>query len=185
MSTLKRIIVSAALGVAALALAAPSYATVLVAGSGWQHDSVTVANDATTDSPLTFTVAPGQTDLFSLTDGFIAGDTYKVIINGLVTATSTFTSYTTPFNNNLGDAADFAADWLNNNFAHLQLSFSPGTYSLVVTGNGASGLPAGVGERLDIAPVPEPATWLVMLVGFGGLGAAMRQKRRGQAIGTA
>ena len=96
MSTLKRIIVSAALGVAALALAAPSYATVLVAGSGWQHDSVTVANDATTDSPLTFTVAAGQTDLFSLTDGFIAGDTYKVIINGLVTATSTFTNTQDP-----------------------------------------------------------------------------------------
>jgi hypothetical protein len=185
MSTLKRIIVSAALGVAALALAAPSYATVLVAGTGWQHDSIPAANDSSTSSPLTFTVAPGTTDLFSLTDGFIPGDTYRVVIDDLIGVSSTFTTYTTPFNNNLGDAADFAADWLNNSFAHLQLSFRPGTYTLNVLGNAAEGAPAGFGERLDVAPIPEPATWLVMLAGFGGLGAAMRQRRREQATTTA
>jgi hypothetical protein len=185
MSTLKRIIVSAALGVAALALAAPSYATVLVAGTGWQHDSIPAANDASTSSPLTFTVAPGTTDLFSLTDGFIPGDTYKIVIDNLITASSTFTTYTTPFNNNLGDAADFAADWLNNNFAHFQLSFKPGTYTLGIVGDAAEGAPAGFGERLDVAPIPEPATWLVMLAGFGGLGAAMRHRRRAQAMTAA
>ena len=30
--------------------------------------------------------------------------------------------------------------------------------------------------------IPEPATWAVMLVGFGGLGAAMRSNRRKQAV---
>jgi hypothetical protein len=33
--------------------------------------------------------------------------------------------------------------------------------------------------------VPEPATWAMMLVGFGGLGAAMRSARRRQARGLA
>jgi hypothetical protein len=28
-------------------------------------------------------------------------------------------------------------------------------------------------------PVPEPATWAMMLVGFGGIGMAMRRGRRG------
>jgi len=32
------------------------------------------------------------------------------------------------------------------------------------------------------AGVPEPATWAMMLVGFGGLGAAMRSKRRKQVV---
>lgn len=29
--------------------------------------------------------------------------------------------------------------------------------------------------------VPEPSTWAIMLVGFGGLGVALRQRRRGLA----
>ena len=29
-----------------------------------------------------------------------------------------------------------------------------------------------------VAPVPEPATWALMLVGFGGMGYAMRSRRR-------
>jgi len=32
-----------------------------------------------------------------------------------------------------------------------------------------------------VAGVPEPATWAMMLVGFGGLGAAMRSRRRSVA----
>ena len=42
----------------------------------------------------------------------------------------------------------------------FQFSFSPGV------GNGAA-----------TGAVPEPATWAMMLVGFGGLGAAMRSRR--------
>ena len=30
----------------------------------------------------------------------------------------------------------------------------------------------------DRAPVPEPATWAMMLLGFGGIGLAMRRRRR-------
>jgi hypothetical protein len=33
-------------------------------------------------------------------------------------------------------------------------------------------------ELSGVAAVPEPATWAMMLVGFGGLGAAMRASRR-------
>jgi hypothetical protein len=31
-------------------------------------------------------------------------------------------------------------------------------------------------------PVPEPATWAMMLVGFGGIGMAMRRSRRGMKL---
>ena len=37
------------------------------------------------------------------------------------------------------------------------------------------------GFTTGVAAVPEPATWAMMLVGFGGLGAAMRSSRRKQA----
>ena len=33
-----------------------------------------------------------------------------------------------------------------------------------------------------VAPVPEPSTWAMMLVGFGAIGASMRRRRRGTAI---
>lgn len=35
--------------------------------------------------------------------------------------------------------------------------------------------------RLAAAPVPEPATWAMMILGFGLIGAAMRRKRTGLA----
>jgi hypothetical protein len=186
MSKLKRLAVSAAAGVAALAMAAQSHATAIVADSGWQDDTVAALNTPSTDSPITFSIGAGETGLFSLSDCCIAGDIYKVVINGVITATSTFTLYSTPFNNDLGPAAaTYAPDWLDSTLSHLQLTFGPGDYSLVVEGNGAGGFPAGVGERLDVLGIPEPATWLTMLFGFGALGLSMRNTRRKQAAAMA
>ena len=47
-------------------------------------------------------------------------------------------------------------------------------YTLVAGGRGSSS------NTIDISAsaVPEPATWAGMLIGFGGLGAAIRSKRR-------
>jgi hypothetical protein len=33
--------------------------------------------------------------------------------------------------------------------------------------------------------VPEPATWLMMILGFGGIGAMLRRRRQGVAVATA
>ena len=35
------------------------------------------------------------------------------------------------------------------------------------------------------ATVPEPATWTMMLLGFGGLGAALRRQRRKERLALA
>ena len=38
---------------------------------------------------------------------------------------------------------------------------------------------------LSVGPVPEPAAWAMMLVGFGALGGALRYSRRKQALAAA
>ncbi len=179
--------VAAAVSLGSLALAGPTQATALIAGTGWQSDQFSGAGAPSNNSPLTFTVAPGGSDIFSLTDAAALGNVYTVTINGAITAMSTTSLYPTSFNNNLGPAAaTFASAWLNNTFSHLQLTFGPGTYSLSLTDDcGGSCQASAVGERLDAIAIPEPATWATMLVGFGALGMAMRKQRRQRFNATA
>jgi len=50
-----------------------------------------------------------------------------------------------------------------------------GQYRLIVNGdNSGAGSLAG---SITINPVPEPATWAMMLLGFGAVGFAMRRRR--------
>lgn len=53
--------------------------------------------------------------------------------------------------------------------------------------DGATGFTYNVGARDAFAPggVPEPATWAMMLVGFGGMGALLRRSRRVARAATA
>jgi hypothetical protein len=62
--------------------------------------------------------------------------------------------------------------------SHPAAGFADGVYS---TGPGGSGFGASQGFATG---VPEPGVWAMMLVGFGGLGAAMRSRRK-QAAATA
>ena len=53
----------------------------------------------------------------------------------------------------------------------------PGVQTLVV--NGVSGPNAGFSGVVTFAPaIPEPGTWLLMILGFGAIGGAMRYRRR-------
>ena len=65
--------------------------------------------------------------------------------------------------------AYFGAD---GSMAYLRLSQSFG-YSVA----GAPATKTGLGGVLVGGPVPEPATWGMMLVGFGALGATMRRRQ--------
>jgi hypothetical protein len=46
----------------------------------------------------------------------------------------------------------------------------------------AFGTPGFFGPNFTAAGVPEPASWALMLVGFGGLGVAMRSRRKTMAL---
>ena len=66
-------------------------------------------------------------------------------------------------------------------------------YNLTFTGASGqvsfidSGPASQQGNLIDnvAVSVPEPATWAVMMLGFGGMGAAMRNKRRKLAVSAA
>jgi hypothetical protein len=54
-----------------------------------------------------------------------------------------------------------------------------GYYGLISSDVDANGYPDGISATAHVAPVPEPATWIMMLVGFGAAGAAMRRAKSG------
>jgi hypothetical protein len=64
-------------------------------------------------------------------------------------------------------------------------SAGPLTFSIIDTNRQPEGNDFGLDDiRLTGSGIPEPASWALMLVGFGGLGAALRSRRRG-AVATA
>lgn len=60
------------------------------------------------------------------------------------------------------------------------LAASPG---LNIVDAGFQTRAAGFGPNLSTLPVPEPATWAVMIFGFGLVGASLRRRER-QLVGT-
>jgi len=53
---------------------------------------------------------------------------------------------------------------------------------VITFSTGLNGGDADIGlDNVSISAVPEPATWAMMLVGFGGMGVAMRSRRK-QAV---
>jgi hypothetical protein len=53
------------------------------------------------------------------------------------------------------------------------------TLSFLATGTGGAALPPfALLDGVSLTPVPEPATWALMLVGVGALGAGLRMRRR-------
>ncbi len=161
--------------IAALLLgsAMPAAAAELILNSGWQTDEVSDTNSASLSSPWTFTLA-ASADLL-LTDAFAVSDIYTVFNSGdgSLIATSSFTTD--------GDAtvADFfGVSWLDTSFSRLRYTFGPGSYSINIFGDCAGGCPAGFGLQLlsNDAVVPEPATWAMLIAGFGLVGGAMRRR---------
>ena len=60
------------------------------------------------------------------------------------------------------------------------INLSGGLHNLFVNGNITTGPTAGYSGLINfnIAPVPEPATWAMMLLGFLGIGMVVRRSRK-------
>lgn len=169
----KTFLKASAATVVALIAIAPASAAVLVANTGWQSDTLTVAGQPTSNSPWTFTIA--TSGVLSVTDAFIVGDTY--------TLSGDVAGVTAPFVGGgvQADGSLFGQAWANGRYSKIAINVGPGTYSFSITGDGAGGLPAGLGVRLDTA-VPEPMTWAMMVVGLGAVGASMRRRKLSTSV---
>ena len=145
----------------------PATAATLTVDTGWADDSLSSVPGPTDNSPWTFTVTSGAH--FSLADCCIVGDTYTVA--GDINGASTFYAGA----NDVRGTGSYGSFWLDANFGKFSTYVGPGTYTFRVTGDGAGGIPAGLGLRLD-SSVPEPASWAMMIAGFGLVGASMRRR---------
>ena len=90
----------------------------------------------------------------------------------------------------LGTVNGFNQNYQNNNAYFLGLTSSAANFGSVVFTriSDDSGDTIGLDNILSTnggVGVPEPATWAMMLVGLGGLGAVMRKRRDDRAVSTA
>jgi hypothetical protein len=111
--------------------------------------------------------------------------TYSGIFNLLVTFTLPAGASTATMTANLNgqvttlNNGDVFFDFLNDSSNPLTLSYTGGTFQFFVNDIVAPGTSStnAITGRL-IAAVPEPASWALMLLGFGGMGVAMRRRRQ-------
>jgi hypothetical protein len=127
---------------------------------------------------ITFNFTLTSASVLYVADGDFDGDQYSLALTNLETSVKTdFISSPPP-----GLTANFIDDNYNLAFApgstysHIAINVGPGSYT--VTGEALqSPYGAGRGGIKLGGSVPEPATWAMMLVGFGGLGSLLRRRR--------
>lgn len=103
-------------------------------------------------------LVPGPlTEVFHLTDGVIFTLSNITSINRSVFKQLSFTGTGT------------FSGFLNGN----AISATPGNFEFSAQGTGRTTFSASA-----VTPVPEPATWLLMLLGFGGVGYGMRRRSK-------
>lgn len=89
--------------------------------------------------------------------------------------TVTFDNGTTVFNVPIGPGMSFGSEA----GALSNVAITPGVQNILSISYLSRGQ-GSYGGNLTFNPVPEPATWLMMLMGFAGLGMVIRHRRRQQ-----
>lgn len=86
----------------------------------------------------------------------------------------------TVFSASVGSVGDYG----ETGWTHFAANLGPGSYTLQagVRNNGDNGVDSSllldnVSIRGAVAAVPEPGAWALMILGFGGAGAALRRRR--------
>ena len=162
---------------AATALAAGS-----AAGAAVTIDSTTVVVDGPTTLADTTVIGFADANLASpsFTENLILTNTLAGLYSITLTTSSPTVDFTSAILSGLGGPYNLVEieDDGTNEFWRLAnpITLDPSTYTLTINGTNSSA--GSLGGSITIIAVPEPTTWLMMLIGFGGVGFALRRRRQ-------
>jgi hypothetical protein len=112
--------------------------------------------------------------------GLVVGQSYQVIFSGAARPTYANNPLTLSFaGSTIGTTTVTTANWTDYKSSVFKPLTTSGTLVLLGTGTTGTGdLDVGIDNVRVVGAVPEPATWAMMIGGFGLIGAAMRRDRR-------
>jgi hypothetical protein len=182
-----------------LNMGAPNSTTSRSAGSG-PGQLVNVSTDTLLTNVGFYSAAPNGGNLeYMIWDGTNSNLLFSIVGTGPVGSSPTLT-YSPNFSFNLLAGSSYYFGIMADAAANFGYTFPPVTISqngLTATGENSNytnfGSPAvagGGGASINLVllgsqagAVPEPATWAMMLIGFGAIGLSMRARRR-QVLST-
>ena len=150
-------------------------------GSFNQADSngfVGIGSGTGTDTLGFFTLSPttGTTNYTGTPFTLLVSFTSPAGVVGVPASAGTF------FSTIIGSVTDATAGGVQVNFDNTPHNFNSaaGPFSLTVNDVAVSndGVRTPITGYIQTAAVPEPATWAMMLLGFAGIGFAMRRRRQ-------
>lgn len=176
-----RRLICTAVGAAALATASIANAAITVTGSTNVDLPVTVVN-GTTQSTIDWGRNPEPGGSFSGSVDFnntLAG-LYSIIVS---TSTPGASITTLSLAGIMGSSGNFSTTGSSSSLSLLVPSVEVGNYRVSFGGNApTTGAVATGNLTFQVAAVPEPATWAMMLVGFGAMGFVISRRRRRPAF---
>jgi len=150
--------------------------TIVVPASGTFGNSFGNAGDTRPATPGTFT------DVFNFT--LSAGAVGNAFLGSIALNAGNNIDFTCPTCSILFDNTPFIQGTAvingqnTDTFTLNPLNVTSGLHRITVNGNIVSGPTASYSGTFNFAAVPEPATWALMLLGFFGVGIAVRRTRR-------
>jgi hypothetical protein len=167
-------------GAAALAFSTAGQAQLTIVGGG----ATTVDTDAVVASPSGLNFSFGYDDE-TLSNPFSETLTFdtaqagflELSLGGVPSSSLSFSSVILSGTPDVGTFASVNVNPMNlNSFMFGPFLIASGVYTLTINGNATDG--GGFGGGVSVSAVPEPATWAMLLLGFGAIGFQIRRRRQ-------